>query len=129
MPPRIVLQNVGMGGGSDGEEENGMSYKWTCSELCETAQDAARLRAENERLRAFYDAWVECEVAMATSNPDLARQKRTDLFNAYKAIRGSTNLPTTTQTVEDACECDHDWETVNPGVMNSQRCMRCGLWR
>lgn len=46
----------------------------------------ARLIAAAPDLLAFHDAWVASEVASATGNPDLAREKRASLVAAHKAV-------------------------------------------
>ena len=52
------------------------------------------LKAENERLREFHDAWVEHEISMATGNPDLVRTKRNALVQAHHAVLRHVSVQT-----------------------------------
>lgn len=39
------------------------------------------------------------------------------------------SLPRPYTDGEKVDQCDHDWEQVNPGVMDSHRCLKCGTWK
>jgi hypothetical protein len=51
------------------------------------AQENIDLRAEIERLRAFHEAWVGAEVAVATGSPEIVMDMRKKLLAAHKAVR------------------------------------------
>lgn len=47
----------------------------------------ARLIAAAPTLLAFHDAWVESQIANATGDPDLAKEKRQALTMRHKEVR------------------------------------------
>lgn len=88
---RLIGLTVWQGGSESGRY---VGRAATVDEIEATITEAlAAQREEADALKAFHDAWVECEVASATGSPDVYREKRQQLVKAHSAIRSQGKSP------------------------------------
>lgn len=93
---------------------------------------------EIERLLADRDAKTKMWAKYTDSLEEEIERLRAALRKAFRALDKSSlsehervldARDILAKVLNEQIACDHDWETVNPGIINSQRCMRCGQWR